>query len=103
MRGNAASQGGELVVVLDSGGKIEVPEGFDELTLQRLVRVLETISTGARPAVVRAKKWPVIFNLTSPFGTAKYLIKGNSQNHNGDFNGGWDEPVQIAATWASRL
>jgi hypothetical protein len=41
VRGNAASQGGELVVVLDSGRKIEVPEGFDELTLQRLVRVLE--------------------------------------------------------------
>ena len=43
VRRNAASQGGELVVVLDSGRKIEVTAGFDELTLQRLVRVLECL------------------------------------------------------------
>jgi len=43
VRGNAVSQSGELVVVLDRGRKIEVAAGFDELTLQRLVRVLECL------------------------------------------------------------
>ena len=36
-----ASNGGELVVVLASGHKIEVAPGFDGLTLERLVSVLE--------------------------------------------------------------
>ena len=43
VRRNAVRQGGELVVVLDSGRKVEVAAGFDELTLQRLVRVLECL------------------------------------------------------------
>ena len=43
VRQNATSLGGELVVVLDSGRKIEVTAGFDELTLKRRVRILECL------------------------------------------------------------
>jgi hypothetical protein len=38
-----ASNGGGLVVVLANGCKIEVAAGFDGLTLERLVRVLEQL------------------------------------------------------------
>ena len=38
---SGASNGGGLVVVLASGRKIEVAAGFDGLTLERLVCVLE--------------------------------------------------------------
>jgi hypothetical protein len=40
---SVASQGGGLVVVLASARKIEVAPGFDGLTLERLVRVLEQL------------------------------------------------------------
>jgi hypothetical protein len=38
---SVASNGGGLVVMLASGRKIEVAAGFDGLTLERLVCVLE--------------------------------------------------------------
>jgi hypothetical protein len=38
---NMASHGGGLVVLLASGRKIEVAPGFDGVTLERLVGVLE--------------------------------------------------------------